>query len=127
MILELSVLCPEMLIFSYGALVVSRSGIFNYNVQLFSRLLVNIFSTCKHIFIFCFCAIKSPLFFISVLKIANYFLVFFFWNRVALQSSVSFCCTPKGISQTRTYALFLRFPSHLRPHRALSRVPSAIQ
>lgn len=77
MILELSVLCPEMLIFSYGALEVSRSGILNYNVQLFSRLLVNIFSARKHIFIFCFCGIKSPLFFISVLKIANYFLVYF--------------------------------------------------
>ena len=93
MILELSVLCHEMLIFSYGALEVSRSGIFNYNVQLFSRLLVNIFSTCKHIFIFCFCAIKSPLFFISVLKITNYFLVFFFFGiellyKVLLVSAV---------------------------------------
>ena len=57
-----------------------------------------------------------------------FFLINFYWSILALQCCVSFYCTAKWISYTLTYipSLF-RFPSHLGHHRALSRVPCALQ
>ena len=57
-----------------------------------------------------------------------YFIVlFFYWSIIALQC-VSFCCTMKWISYMYTYIpSLLDFPPNLGHHRALSRVPCAIQ
>ena len=59
---------------------------------------------------------------------STYFKIKFYWSRVALQSYFSFCCTAKWISYMYTYIpSFLDFFSYLSHHRALDRVPWAIQ
>ena len=59
---------------------------------------------------------------------STYFKINFYWSRVALQSYFSFCCTAKWISYMYTYTpSFLDFFSYLSHHRALDRVPRAIQ
>ena len=60
-------------------------------------------------------------------KVTFIFLYFLYWSAFDLQCCVSFRCTAKWISYTYTYILLLRFPFHLGHHRALSRVPCAIQ
>ena len=57
-----------------------------------------------------------------------FFFINFYWSVVALQRCVSFLLYCKvNQSYVYTYPLFFRFPSHLVHHRALSRVPCAIQ
>ena len=51
----------------------------------------------------------------------------FNWSIFSLKYYVSFYCTEKWISYTYMYISFLEFLSHLGHHRALSRVPCAIQ
>ena len=46
----------------------------------------------------------------------------FYWNIVALQCYISFCCIAVWISYTYV-PFFYGFPSHLGHHRAVSRVP----
>ena len=59
---------------------------------------------------------------------STYFKINFYWSRVALQSYFSFCCTAKWISYMYTHIpSFLDFFSYLSHHRALDRVPWAIQ
>ena len=51
----------------------------------------------------------------------------FYWSIVALQCCVSFLlCSKVNQSYVYIYTLFLRFPSHLGQHRALSRVPCVL-
>ena len=58
----------------------------------------------------------------------SFFLISFYWSRVALQSCFSFCCTEKWISYMYTYnPSFLGFFTYLSHPRALDRVPWAIQ
>ena len=61
--------------------------------------------------------------------ICNFFKkINFYWSIVALQCCVSFLLYSKvNQSYVYIYPLFFRFPSHLGHHRALSRVPCAIQ
>ena len=54
-------------------------------------------------------------------------MLLFNWSIFSLKYYVSFYCTEKLISYTYMYVPFLEFPSHLGRHRALSRVPCAIQ
>ena len=62
------------------------------------------------------CASREALFF------------FFNWSVVTLQCCAGFYCTTKCISYTYTYIpSVFGFPSHLGHHRALNRVPDAIQ
>ena len=56
------------------------------------------------------------------------FLKNFYWSTVALPCRVCFHCTIKWIHYKYTQIpSFFGFPSHLRHHRSLSRVPRAIQ
>ena len=56
------------------------------------------------------------------------FLVNFYWRIVALQCCVGFLLYSKvNQSYVYIYPLFFWFPSHLGHHRALSRIPCAIQ
>ena len=54
------------------------------------------------------------------------FKAFFYWNIVALQCCILLC---RKVNQPHLHMqpLFLGFPSHLGHHRALSRVPCALQ
>ena len=52
----------------------------------------------------------------------------FYWSIVALECCVSFLLYSKvNQSYVCIYPLFFEFPSHLGHHRALSRIPCAMQ
>ena len=83
---------------------------------------------CMHLVI-TFFSFYTSLF--SKYSIATTYTISFLKNycsMVALQGCISCCCTAKQISYMCTFMpLFLRFPSHLDHHRALGRIPWALQ